>query len=138
MLKVGRSLVGGLQGARGWESASEGKGGYFLERVQRGSCSSAEVSLWVCGSDGRGRAPRKMPAEHQTKANPTLRTLGKARETPNVSRIHSLFNLPQRTGAKSALFLTWPLDTHAPTQAKFSLSFSTSEVKPGVSVSLLI
>lgn len=79
-----------------------------------------------------------MPTEHQTKANPTLRTLGKARETPNVSRMYSLFNLPQRTGAKSALFLTWPLDTHAPTQAKFSLSFSTSEVKPGVSVSLLI
>lgn len=78
MLKVGRSLVGGLQGARGWESASDGKGGYFLERVQRGSCSSAEVSLWVCGSNGRGRAPLKVPAEHQTKVNFTLRTQGKA------------------------------------------------------------
>lgn len=46
--KLGNSLVGGLQQRTGGVgTASEGKGGDFLKQW-RGSCSSAEVSLWVC------------------------------------------------------------------------------------------
>lgn len=46
--KLGKRLVGGLQQrTEGVGTASEGKGGDFLKQW-RGSCSSAEVSLWVC------------------------------------------------------------------------------------------
>lgn len=46
--KLGKSLVGGLQlRTEGVGAASEGKGGDFLKQW-RGSCSSAEASLWVC------------------------------------------------------------------------------------------
>lgn len=48
MEKLGKSLVGGLQQRIGGVgAASEGKGGDFLKHW-RGSCSSTEVSLWVC------------------------------------------------------------------------------------------
>lgn len=52
--KLEKSLVGGLQQRiRGVGAASEGKGGDFLKQW-RGSCSSAEVSLWVCVCGGGG------------------------------------------------------------------------------------
>lgn len=70
MQKLGKSLVGGLQqrtgGVRG---ASEGKGGDFLKQW-RGSCSSAEVSLWVCGGGGGGGVLLRVPTQHHTKSEP--------------------------------------------------------------------
>lgn len=130
VLKMAGSLVDGLQGARGWESASEGEGRVLPERASKGKqlAQHKSPSLWVCGSAGGGvgggsTVEGAITAQHQTKANLTLRILSKAEKAPNVSRMHSR----QRTGAKPAPFSTWPLDTHAPSQAKFSSSFFTSE-----------
>ena len=74
MQKLGNSLVGGLQQRTGGVgAASEGKGGDFLKQW-RGSCSSAEVSLWVCVwcwwgcvEVGGGRYCQKVPTQHHSK-----------------------------------------------------------------------
>ena len=69
--KLGNSLVGGLQQRTGGVgTASEGKGGDVLKQW-RGSCSSEEVSLWVCvvlvGVCRVGGDCQKVPTQHHSK-----------------------------------------------------------------------